>query len=144
MWRSLEGQTGTGVTKASDIFSFGLVCIYTLGGGPFLVLDDYEELVKHGVTPEQAVLTRHFPYFGPNFEGLLTQVTNEKWHRALKSALRAAEQAVNENPLLRFTGWGAELGPEAHNMISGMTNLDPTARTTINQVLSHRFWQGTN
>jgi serine/threonine protein kinase len=25
MWRSPEGQTGTGVTKASDIFSFGLV-----------------------------------------------------------------------------------------------------------------------
>jgi hypothetical protein len=25
MWRSPEGQTGRGVTKASDIFSFGLV-----------------------------------------------------------------------------------------------------------------------
>ncbi|KAH6696118.1 hypothetical protein EV126DRAFT_68428 [Verticillium dahliae] len=25
MWRSTEGQTGRGVTKASDIFSFGLV-----------------------------------------------------------------------------------------------------------------------
>jgi serine/threonine protein kinase len=24
MWRSPEGQTGTGVTKASDVFSFGL------------------------------------------------------------------------------------------------------------------------
>ncbi|KAL5329987.1 hypothetical protein ACEPPN_003509 [Leptodophora sp. 'Broadleaf-Isolate-01'] len=29
MWRSPEGQTGKGVTKASDIFSFGLVCIYS-------------------------------------------------------------------------------------------------------------------
>jgi len=25
MWRSSEGQTGRGVTRASDIFSFGLV-----------------------------------------------------------------------------------------------------------------------
>jgi hypothetical protein len=25
MWRSPEGQTGRGVTKASDVFSFGLV-----------------------------------------------------------------------------------------------------------------------
>lgn len=49
MWRSPEGQTGRGVTKASDIFSFALVvkkpcsmlknytklysqCIYTQGG----------------------------------------------------------------------------------------------------------------
>ncbi|KAL2129274.1 hypothetical protein VTI74DRAFT_7985 [Chaetomium olivicolor] len=33
MWRSPEGQTRRGVTKASDIFSFGLVCIYALGVG---------------------------------------------------------------------------------------------------------------
>lgn len=25
MWRSPEGQTGSGITKASDIFSYGLV-----------------------------------------------------------------------------------------------------------------------
>ncbi|RWA10222.1 hypothetical protein EKO27_g4879 [Xylaria grammica] len=144
MWRSPEGQTGTGVTKASDIFSFGLVCIYTLGGGPFLLLNDYQELIQHGITPEQATLTRHFSYFGPVPEGLLMQVSNENWRRALKSASRAAEQAVNDDPGLRFTEWGAELGPEAQNLISGMTNLDPTARTTINQVLSHRWWQETN
>lgn len=144
MWRSPEGQTGTGVTKASDIFSFGLVCIYTLGGGSFLLLNDYQEFIKHGITPEQAILTRHFSYFGPVPEGLLMQVSNENWRRALKSASRVAEQAVNDDPGLRFTEWGAELGPEVQNMISGMTNLDPTARSTINQVLSHRWWQETN
>ncbi|KAI0906841.1 kinase-like protein [Ustulina deusta] len=89
MWRSPEGQTGTGVTKASDIFLFGLV------------------------------------------------VSNENWRCALKAALRVAEQVVNDDPGLRFTEWGAEFGPVAQNMISGMTNLDPTARTTINQVLSY-------
>lgn len=31
MWRSPEGQTGRGVTKASDIFSFGLVVSSYLG-----------------------------------------------------------------------------------------------------------------
>ncbi|KAJ8131475.1 hypothetical protein O1611_g2149 [Lasiodiplodia mahajangana] len=144
MWRSPEGQTGTGVTKASDIFSFGLVCIYALGGGPFLLLNDYQELVKLGITPEQAVLTRHFSYFGPIPEALLMQVSNENWRRALKAASRAAEQVVNDDPELRFTEWGAEFGPVAQDMISGMTNLDPTARTTINQVLSHRWWQETN
>jgi serine/threonine protein kinase len=58
MWRSLEGQTGRGVTRASDIFSFGLVvgepcinskihtnlrvqCIYALGGAEFLLIKDY-------------------------------------------------------------------------------------------------------
>ena len=69
MWRSPEGQTGKGVTKASDIFSFGLVvgkpclnsrihtclclqCIYALRGGEFLLINDYQELVKSGIRPE--------------------------------------------------------------------------------------------
>ncbi|RDL33087.1 uncharacterized protein BP5553_08526 [Venustampulla echinocandica] len=40
MWRSPEGQTGRGVTKASDVYSFGLVCLYALGGGELLLLDN--------------------------------------------------------------------------------------------------------
>ena len=84
MWRSPEGQTGRGVTKASDIFSFGLVvsercissrihaklyvqCIYALGGGEFLLLNDYQELVRSGIRPEQEILIRHFSYFWASF-----------------------------------------------------------------------------
>jgi serine/threonine protein kinase len=158
MWRSPEGQTGRGVTKASDMFSFGLVvnklrsssrvhaelcsqCIYALGGGDFLLLNHYEELARSGITPEQEILTRHFSYFGPVPEGLLKQVENENWRNALKAASKMAEEAVREQPELRFERWGEELGPEAQNMITGMTNPDPTARTTIDQVLTHRWWQ---
>ncbi|OCL11970.1 kinase-like protein [Glonium stellatum] len=141
MWRSPEGQTGRGVTKASDMFSFGLVCIYALGGGEFLLLNDYQELVKSGITPEQEILIRHFSYFGPVAEGLLKQVNSEDWCNAVKGASDIAEEAVKEQPELRFERWGKELGPEAQNMISGMVNPDPTARTTIDQVLTHRWWQ---
>ncbi|CAM6002114.1 unnamed protein product [Sphagnum balticum] len=102
MWRSPEGQTRRGVTKASDMFSFGPVVIP---------------------------------------EGLLKQVNSEDWSNALKGASEIAEEAVKEQPELRFERWGEELGPEAQNMISGMTNLDPTARTMIDQVLTHRWWQ---
>ncbi|KAI0903954.1 kinase-like domain-containing protein [Ustulina deusta] len=141
MWRSPEGQTGTGVTKASDMFSFGLVCIFTLGGGPFLLIENYEELVKHNIRPEQEILTRHFSMFGPVPEGLLKQVTNENWRRALEIGARAGEEVVKQNPLIRFSAWGVDLGPEAYDMISGVTNLDPAARTKIDRVLSHRVWQ---
>lgn len=99
---------------------------------PFLLLNDYQELVKHDVSPEQVVLLRHFSYFGPVPKGLLMQVSNENWRRALNTASRVAEQSVNEDPNQRFTVWGAEFGPEAKDMISGMINLDPAARTTIN------------
>jgi serine/threonine protein kinase len=158
MWRSPEGQTGRGVTKASDIFSFGLVvsepclnsrihakfcvqCIYALGGGEFLLINDYQELVKSGIKPEQEILIRHFSYFGPVSDGLLKQVNNEDWCNALSGASEIAEEAVKEQPELRFERWGKELGSETQNMISGMTNPDPTARTTIDQVLTHRWWQ---
>ncbi|OAA68354.1 Protein kinase-like domain protein [Niveomyces insectorum RCEF 264] len=141
MWRSPEGQTGRGVTKASDIFSFGLVCIYAMGGGQFLLLNNYQELVKHGIPPEQEILARHFAYFGLVPEGLLKQVDNELWCGALKEASASAAKAVKEHPDLRFQHWGAELHPEAQIMISGMTNPDPTVRPTIDQVMASPWWQ---
>ncbi|KAK6440304.1 hypothetical protein LTR95_003468 [Oleoguttula sp. CCFEE 5521] len=52
MWRSPEGHTGRGLTRALDIYSFGLMCIYALGGDDFLLLDDYKKLVDRSVTPE--------------------------------------------------------------------------------------------
>lgn len=159
MWRSPEGQTGRGVTKASDVFSYGLVvskpvqvprihakfcylqCIYALGGGELLLLEDYQELVNHDISPEQEILTRHFSYFGSATEGLLKQIDDEDWCVALKGASKTAERATKEQPELRFEQWGKELGPDAQDMISGMTNPDPAARLTIDQVLTHRWWQ---
>ncbi|AEO58481.1 kinase-like protein [Thermothelomyces thermophilus ATCC 42464] len=140
MWRSPEAQTGRGVTKASDVFSFGLVCIYALGGGDFLLPHNYEELVERGISPEQEILTRHFAYFGPVTEGLLKQIDSEVWSRALKAASRTGQLAVEDDPLLRFERWGEGLGPAAVDMISGMTRLDPAARMTMEQVLEHPWW----
>ncbi len=105
-------------------------------------MNDYQELVKRGISPEQEILVRHFSYFGLIPEGLLKQVNSEDWCNALKGASAIAEEAVKEQPGLRFERLGEELGPEAQNMISGMTNPDPMARITIDQVLTHQWWQG--
>ncbi|XMA19890.1 hypothetical protein WAI453_012681 [Rhynchosporium graminicola] len=102
MWRSPEGQTARGITKASDVFSFGLVCIYALGAGNLLVLKDYQALVKNGVTPEQEILHRHLLYFGPLPEGLLQQVKDESWCDALKKLSELAEITVADDPGVRF------------------------------------------
>jgi hypothetical protein len=106
-----------------------------------LLLDDYQELVKLGITPEQEILTRHFTYFGPVHDGLFKQVNDEDWVKALKGASEMSELAVEDQPQMRFKRWGVELGDQAVDMISGMTNPDPTARLTINQVLAHPWWQ---
>ncbi|KAI8941750.1 hypothetical protein NX059_002954 [Plenodomus lindquistii] len=124
MWRSPEGQTGRGVSKASDVYSFGLV-----------------ELVKLGISPEQEILTRHFSYFGSADEGLLNQIASEKWTKALRLASQMAELAVQDQPEMSFEVWGQELGSGAQMMISTMTKPDRTARSTINQVMAHVWWQ---
>lgn len=109
-----------------------------MGGGEFLLLNDYQELAQRGITPEQKILTRHFTYFGPLSEGLLKQGDSQDWCKAFKGASQIAEAAVQEQPELRFAWWGQELGPEAQDIISGMTNLNPLSRTTIDQVLQHK------
>ncbi|KAI0403968.1 kinase-like protein [Xylaria palmicola] len=143
MWRSPEGQTGSGMTKASDIFSYGLVCIYALGGGDFLLLEDKEvlaELAAHGIAPREDILTRHFTYFGPVDEGLFERVDSHE-HSVLRKASAIAEPAAKDQPELRFKVWGGELGEAALDMMSRMTKPDPTARLTIDQILVHPWWQ---
>ncbi len=147
------------MTKASDIFSYGLVvsgsssisrihaelclqCIYTLGGRDLLLLEDKKviaELAEHGIKPYEEILTRHFTYFGPVNEVLLKQVDSRE-HSTLKKASATAELAVENQPELRFEVWGKELGEAALEMISGLTKPDPTTRLTIDQVLRCSWW----
>ncbi|KAF2819706.1 hypothetical protein CC86DRAFT_398389 [Ophiobolus disseminans] len=140
MWRSPKGQTGRGITKASDIFSFGLVCIYALGAGEVLLINNYQELLQLGMTAEQEILVRHLSYFGPVNQGLLKQINDGKWATALSSAPQLAELDVADRPELSFEQWGQELGSGAQDLIAGMTRIDPTARATIYQVLAHKWW----
>jgi serine/threonine protein kinase len=161
IWRSPEGQTAVGVTKASDIYSFGLVvstfyrlskgplltrsgsqkCIYAMGGGELLLLENYQDLVRLGITPEQEVLSRHFAYFGPVPDALYRRVDDEVGRALLRDMAKIADARVESQPECRFFYWSKELGPVAQDAISQMTRLDPTARPTIEQVLMHPWWQ---
>lgn len=79
-----------------------LQCIYALGGGELLLIENYQELVKHGFTPEQEIVTRHFCYFGPIPEGLLKYINSDLWSTALKEASALVEDAVSHQPELGF------------------------------------------
>lgn len=104
-------------------------------------MNNYQNLVKAGITAEQEVLTNHFCYFGPVPETFFQQIKDEKWKSALRLASRMAEEKVEKQPDLKLRVWGEELGESALDMLSGMTNLDPRARVTIDQVLAHRYWR---
>lgn len=79
MWRSPEAQTGEGLGKPSDVFSFGLVVLYASGAGDLLLIDNWRELKERGASPEQETLIKHFTYFGPATEGLLKRINDEDW-----------------------------------------------------------------
>ncbi|CAI6291315.1 unnamed protein product [Periconia digitata] len=140
-WRSLETQTGTFISKASDIYSFGLLCLYTLGAKDLLVYDDVEELQKKKFTLQQEILARHLALFGPTLpEALMSRIKKEIWHKELNAAATAASKTLEMNPKWSFRYWGGSLGPEAYDLFSRMTNLNPWARPTIEQVLKHSVW----
>lgn len=104
-------------------------------------MNDYQSLIKSGITPEQEILTKHFCYFGPVPEALYQQIQDEDWRNALRLAAQMADAEVEERPVLRMSFWGEELGSAALDMLSGMTNLDPKARLTIDEVLAHPYWK---
>lgn len=105
---------------------------------------DYQDLVKAGISAEQAVVVKHFCYFGPVPESLYEQIKDKDWRSAFRAASTEADAAVGEEPLMRIGAWVQDLGEEAIEMLSGMTNLDPRARLTIDQVLALPFWQQLN
>lgn len=43
--------------------------------------------------------------------------------------------------MLRMKSWGPDLGETTVDLLSAMTNLDPKARLTIEQVLDHPYWR---
>lgn len=104
-------------------------------------MKDHQDLVKAGVSPEQAVVVNHFCYFGPVPESLYEQIKDEDWRSAFRAASTAAEAAVEGEPFLRMGAWVQELGEEAIEMLTGTMNLDPRGRLTIEQVLALPFWQ---
>ena len=67
-----------------------------------LLIKDYQDLVKLGISPEQEILTRHFSYLGSATEGLLSQIASEKWKKALRLASQMAELAVQDQPEMSF------------------------------------------
>jgi hypothetical protein len=85
-------------------------------------------------------LIRHFSYFGPANDRLLERVVDEEWRDVLKGTSELSRLEVKDNPKLKFDYRGGELGEEAVDMISSMTNPDPTARPTMYQILNHPWW----
>ncbi|KAK4198307.1 kinase-like domain-containing protein [Triangularia verruculosa] len=140
-WRSPEAQTGLGLTKASDVYSFALVCLYTLGASEYLIIprEERARLIEEDIPDELHVLVQHMCYFEPTeeeFDGLLKHMAgDEVWRERLGHAFEQAKSVIEKYSDQKLSCWGKELGEEMVGLVLGMTRMDPRKRLTIGEVL---------
>ncbi|EZF28441.1 hypothetical protein TMEN_9321 [Trichophyton mentagrophytes] len=142
MWRSPEAQTGQGIGKPSDVFSYGLVSLFTTTGVETLH-PDFEGLRKDGVDPELEIMGRLISFFGPVPKELVTHVQHEDWGKVMMVLSEALEDGSPVGPG-RFTEWAEKdypnLDGEAKRIFLRMLDLAPSKRVTMEEVLEDHWW----
>ncbi|KAF2815025.1 kinase-like protein [Mytilinidion resinicola] len=136
MWRSPEAHASGQVHKPSDIFSFGVVCIYALTKRVIFAVGDDE--LNEGEDKLAIVLERQISYFcdPEGFGGLLKHLGESPWVQIFTVI---AEGFNEENSRLPFAQWSI-VEPEARDLIGRMMNMDPNRRLTAHEALAHPWF----
>ncbi|PCG92481.1 Hypothetical protein PENO1_088530 [Penicillium occitanis (nom. inval.)] len=120
MWRSPEAHIGKGIGKPSDVFSYGLLCLYVITGVETLRLD-FDELQEAGIEPEMEIMSRLITLFGPVDPELVAHINEEQWGPILTEL---SEATTRGDPNMRFDRWTEHVFPnlnaETKRVISTM------------------------
>ncbi|KAI9926092.1 hypothetical protein AWENTII_008831 [Aspergillus wentii] len=142
-WRSSEGHFKGELNKPTDIFSFGIVCIYAMLGrvilGPH---DDFEKHYSKGALPVYIRLQRQVSYFGgrEGIKGLLRHISDDEISCEMLRMLW--DDRFEEIPYIPFSEWPGVTDPVFKDFIQELTNLDPAKRLTVRQELEHPWLSG--
>ncbi|KAF1816968.1 kinase-like protein [Eremomyces bilateralis CBS 781.70] len=136
MWRSPEAHASAQVHKPSDIFSFGIVCIYALTKRVIFAVADEE--LKDGEDKLAVVLERQLSYFSDleSLDGLLQYLGDSPWVQIFTVI---AEGFNEELPRAPFALW-KDIDPDFKDLVGRMTNIDPKRRITAHEALLHRWF----
>ncbi|KAL9119080.1 MAG: hypothetical protein Q9187_004366 [Circinaria calcarea] len=136
MWRSPEAHAQGRVNKPSDIFSFGVVCIYAVFQRVIFAVGD-EELAE-GEDRLSHVLERQISYFAEEdgLNGLLKHLGDSPWCEVFGILL---DDFNETNPRTPFSLW-KDVDSDFKDLISGLTNFDPAKRLTAHEALAHRWF----
>ncbi|KFY50734.1 hypothetical protein V496_09209 [Pseudogymnoascus sp. VKM F-4515 (FW-2607)] len=138
MWRSPESHAAARINLPSDIFSFGLVCIYTMLrkiifriNGEGLSLADEERIVVKR-------LLSHFGD-GPGLIGFVEHLDDSvaAWRDLV---LDVIPEFTTTDPRKPFSMW-EEVDEEFRDVVTKMTSLDPARRITAKEALEHPWFQ---
>ncbi|KAF2133279.1 kinase-like protein [Dothidotthia symphoricarpi CBS 119687] len=136
MWRSPEAHASGQVSKPSDVFSFGIVCIYALTRRVILAVGDEE--LQDGEDKLAIVLERQLSYFSDidSLYGLLQHLGDSPWVQIFTVI---AEGFNAEFPRAPFALW-KDVDPEFKDLVGKMTSVDPKRRITAQEALAHRWF----
>ncbi|KAJ0106876.1 hypothetical protein J7T55_014952 [Diaporthe amygdali] len=137
MWRSPEAHASGPVNKPSDMFSFGIVCIYAVYKRVIFAVGEHE--LGEGEDILAHVLERQISYFADKegLAGLLRHLGDSPWVEIF-GVLRDGFNA--DNPRKPFSLWQG-VDEELKDLVGGLTNFDPGKRLTASEALNHTWFR---
>ncbi|KAB8356354.1 hypothetical protein FH972_023938 [Carpinus fangiana] len=138
MWRSPEAHAMGRVNKPSDMFSFGVVCIYAMLQS--VIFDISNEELDEDIEPLAVVLERQISYFADEegLAGMFRHLGDNPWSQIFE----VIRDGFNKtNPRKPFSLWKG-LDADFKDLVGGMTNFDPAKRLTADEALQHRWFKG--
>ncbi|KFZ18235.1 hypothetical protein V501_01319 [Pseudogymnoascus sp. VKM F-4519 (FW-2642)] len=138
MWRSPESHAAARINLPTDVFSFGLVCIYTMLRKIIFRIDS-EGLSR--ADEERLVVKRLLSHFGdgPGLVGLIDHLDDSvaSWRDLV---LDFIPEFTTTNPRKPFSMW-VEVDEGFTDIVTKMTSLDPARRITAREALEHPWFQ---
>ncbi|KAF1851293.1 kinase-like protein [Cucurbitaria berberidis CBS 394.84] len=137
MWRSPEAHASGAVQKPTDIFSFGIVCIYAITKHIIFAVTDEE--LNEGEEKLAVVLERQVSYFGDieGMTGLLEHLKDNPWVGLYTLILQAFGK--ENRPMQPIERWEM-LEPDFKDLVKRMTSMDPGRRLTAYEALAHPWF----
>ncbi|KFZ11097.1 hypothetical protein V502_07751 [Pseudogymnoascus sp. VKM F-4520 (FW-2644)] len=136
LWRSPESWARAGQGTQSDVFSFGVVCIFVMLNNMVFRVCDSE------LAPSDSwryILRRHISFFGEEdgFQGLLQWIGEKNpFHKHLIELAGTFGAAEPRKP---FATWHF-VDAGFRDLVGRMTVLDPAMRITAAQALEHPWF----
>ncbi|OBT84876.1 hypothetical protein VE02_05920 [Pseudogymnoascus sp. 03VT05] len=142
LWRSTEAHAQGPVNAPSDIFLFGIVCIYVILRA-VIFAPSTEELEDPDVEPLSIILERQLSYFAEpdTFDALLSHLGPESPWCEIFTVVRSGFNAQNSRkPFGLWKGEKPGFDQDFKNLVGGMTNFDPAMRITAHKALAHKWF----
>ncbi|OBT84338.1 hypothetical protein VE02_07248 [Pseudogymnoascus sp. 03VT05] len=136
LWRSPESWARAGQGTPSDVFSFGVVCIFMMLNNMVFRVSDSELAASDSW---RYILRRHISFFGEEdgFQGLLQWIGEENpFFRRLIELAGTFDAAEPRKP---FATWHF-VDAGFRDLVGRMTVLDPTRRITVAEALKHPWF----